>query len=227
MVMRRISRQTLIGAFIMIFLLSACDRLILASPTPVWTVTPEEQPLSSTATNLPSATTVAGTLTPVIPITGENAVTLQCQFCVDAETHAVLIFPDAATFDVSSETPVSCLTADVLDGRRILICHGTQSTTFYINICSDPSNCSLFSVALQPCPLIQADSTPLATGTPSAPINLTPVNSARPTKKQSQPTDTAIPAGTPTPGAAPATSTPATPLPTSYSSAGSFVYAGK
>ncbi len=222
--MSRISRRILIGALVMIFLLSACDRLVLASPTPVWTVTPSGQPLSPTVV-LPSATPAAGTLTPVIPITGENVVTLQCQFCVDAETHAVVLLPDSATFDVSSDTPVSCLTASVTDGRRILICHGSSSTTFYLNICSDPANCSLFSVTLQPCPLVQADATPLATGTPSAPINLTPV---KPTKNRTQPTDTAVPAGTSTPRAAPTASTPATPLPTSYS-AGSFtvVDAGK
>ncbi len=222
--MSRISRRILIGALVMIFLLSACDRLVLASPTPVWTVTPSGQPLSPTVV-LPSATPAAGTLTPVIPITGENVVTLQCQFCVDAETHAVVLLPDSATFDVSSDTSASCLTADVIDGRRILICHGAPSTTFYLNICSNPANCSLFSVVLQPCPLAQGDATPLATGTPFAPVNLTPVTPVKPTKKRIQPTDTAAPAGTPTPGAAPAT--PATiPLPTSYS-AGSFVDAGQ
>lgn len=218
--MRRISRRILIGALILLFLSSGCGRLTLASPTPVWTVPPAEQPVISTSTPVSSATQTGTPATPQIPVTGENVVNLQCQFCVDAETHAVLIFPDAATFDVSSDTPVSCLTADVINGRRILICHGTQSTTFYLNICSDSSNCSRFSVVLQPCPLLQNDATPVATGTP---FNLTPVTTNAPAKKTKQPADTAVPDSTPTPGGAQATSTPAvntptTPLPTSYSS---------
>jgi hypothetical protein len=230
LVRRRTSRQILIGALVMIFILSACNRLALASPTPVWTVTPAGQPLSPTVA-LSTATPMASSLTPAIPITGENVVYLQCQFCVDAETQAVVIFPDSATFDVSPDTAVSCLTADVIDGRRILICHGTPSTTFYLNICSDPSNCSLFSLTLQPCPLIQSDATPLASGTPSVPMKLTPVKTVKPNKKPTLPTDTALPAGTPTPGASPATpttavNTPVTPLPTSYS-ASLFVNVGR
>ncbi len=224
--MRKFSRQILIGALVMIFFTSGCGKLSLASPTPVWTATPAGEPLSPTVTVLPSATLVTGTFTPAIPITGENVVTLQCQFCVEAETHAVLLLPDSATFDVSSDTPVSCLTADVIDGRRILICHGTQSTTFYLNICSDPADCSLFSVALQPCPLLQAGATPVASNTLSAPLNLTPVGTRKAATKERKP-----PTGTPTPAATqatptPAVNTPATPVPTSYS-ASSFVYAGK
>ena len=217
--MNGISRRTLTGALIVIVMCSACGRLTLASPTPVWTVPPVEVPVSPTAVTLVSATLTGTSVTPQIPITGENAVYLQCQFCVETETHAVLIFPDYASFDVSSDTliPVSCLTADVRDGRRILICHGTQSTTFYLNICSDSSNCSRFSVNLQPCPLLQPNSTPMVTGTP---FNLTPITTFKaPTKKSRQPADTAVPSGTPTPKGVPATSTPGaiTPLPTSYS----------
>ena len=75
---------------------------------------------------------------------------------MDAETHAVLILPDFAYFDVGSNSSVSCLTADVAGGKRILICHGPQSTSFNLNVCSDPSNCLQFPVDLQPCPLLQA-----------------------------------------------------------------------
>jgi hypothetical protein len=222
--MSRISRQFLIGALTVIFLSSACGRLTLASPTPVWTVPPSGQPVFPTATIIPPVTTTATlATTPQIPITGENVVSLQCEFCVDAESHAMLTFPDFAYFDVSSDTPVSCLTADVTGGKRILICHGTQSTTFNLNICSDPTNCLQFPVALQPCPLLQAGATPLVTGTPFTPVYLTPITTLKPTgKKSPTPTaGTAIPtdtAGTPTPDSVPATSTPPVDPPTSPTS---------
>ena len=195
--MSRISRQVLMGALTLIFLTSACGRLTLASPTPVWTVPPTGQPVLPTVTlEAPTATSIPGT--PLIPVTGENFVSLQCEFCVDAETHAVLILPDIAYFDVGSASSVSCLTADVTAGKRILICHGPQSTSFNLNVCSDPSNCLQFPVYLQPCPLLQAGATSLATNTPFAPLFLTPVSTSKePTKKSTQPAGTAT--GTPVP----------------------------
>jgi hypothetical protein len=202
--MSRISRQILIGALTVILLSSACGRLTLASPTPVWTVPPAGQPVFPTTTLLAPAAAVGTSLTPQIPNTGGNAVSLQCEFCVAAEAHAVLIFPDFASFDVSSSTPVSCFTADVTGGRRILICHGRQSTTFNLNVCSDPSNCLQFPVALQPCPLLQAGATPLATNSPFVPFYPTP------TKKSTQRANTAVPSITPTPGGVSSTSTPPT-----------------
>jgi hypothetical protein len=200
--MKKISRQILIGALTVIFMSSACGRLSFASPTPVWTVSPAGQPVFPTDTFPAPVTATETSVIPQIPITGENFVSLQCEFCVEAETHAVLIFPDFAYFDVSSDTPVSCLTADVTGGRRILICHGTQSTTFNLNICSDPSNCLQFPVALQPCPLLEAGATPLATGTP---VYLTPINTLKaPNNKDKEPDDTDVPSSTlipTTPGA--------------------------
>lgn len=221
--MKRMSRPVLIGALLLIFLTSACGRLTFASPTPVWTIPPAGQPILSTATLLPPSPAVStGTAgTPLIPITGENVVSQQCQFCVDNETHAVLIFPDFAYFDVSTETPVSCLTAAVTGGKRILICHGPQSTTFNLNVCSDPSNCLQFPVALQPCPLLEAGVTPVPTGTA---FYLTPVNTLKAptkTKERTPSAGTAVPSATQSPGGNPATSTPASntdtpgaPLPT-------------
>ena len=211
--MRRISRRILIGASLVIFLSSACGRLTLISPTPVWTVPPFGQPNFPTAT-IAAATPITATsvaVTPLIPITGENVVSLQCQFCVDTETHAVLIFPDFAYFDVTSDTPVSCLTADVTSGKRILICHGAHSTAFTLNICSDPQNCLQYPVALQSCPLLQAGATPVATGTS---FYLTPITTLKaPTKIKER---TPVPSGTPT--IAPPQPT-ATPSPPSYGSA--------
>lgn len=204
--MSRISRRVLTGALMVVIMCSACGRLSFASPTPVWTVPPAGVPVFPTATILASATTTAASATASIPITGEDVVSVQCEFCVDAEAHAVLIFPDFAYFDVNADVPISCFTADVSGGRRILICHGAQSTTFNLNICSDPSNCLHFPVALQPCPVLQTGVTPMATGTA---FYLTPINTLeapfqKPTKK---PADTAVPLSTPTSGGVPVTST--------------------
>jgi hypothetical protein len=211
--MKRMSHPVLIGALLLIFLTSACGRLSFASPTPVWTVAPAGQPILPTATLLvPTPTVPTSTVvTPLIPITGENVVSQQCQFCVDNETHAILIFPDFAYFDVSTETSVSCLTAAVTGGKRILICHGPQSTTFNLNVCSDPSNCLQFPVALQPCPLLEAGATPVASGTP---YYLVPVNTLKAPTRERTPAATAVPSNTPTPGGVPATSTPAVSTPT-------------
>lgn len=201
--MSKISRQFLIGALTVIFLSSGCGRLTMASPTPVWTDTPQGQPPLPTI-SLAASATATGTsvsVTPEIPITGENVVSVQCQFCVDSEPHAILVFPDVAYFNVDLSAPVSCLTADVVAGRRILICHGPQSTSFNLNICSDPSNCLQFPVALQTCPLLQAG-TPIATSTPFAPFFLTPINTLNvPNKKPTKPAATAVPSSTPHPAA--------------------------
>ena len=214
--MKRTSRPILIGALLLMLLTSACGGLSFASPTPVWTLTPEGQPALPTTTlgaPLPTASASTSiTVTPFIPITGENVVTQQCQFCVDNETHAVLIFSDFAYFDVSTETSVSCLTAAVTGGKRILVCHGPPSTTFNLNVCSDPLNCLEFPVALQPCPLLEAGTTPVATGTP---YYLVPVNTLKAPGKARTPAATTVPSSTSTPGEVPATSTPVPPTPTS------------
>jgi hypothetical protein len=128
----------------------------------------------------------------MIPITGENVVLMQCQFCVADETHAVVIFPDTAYFDVEQSSPVTCLTADVVNGRRIIICRGPQSTSFNLSICSDPSNCLQFPVVLQPCALLQ-NSSPLA-----PPVILTPLNKHKntdngPAQPVSPPTQEVVP----------------------------------
>lgn len=207
--MSKNSRPVLLGALILILLSSGCGVLTRGAPTPVWTVPPQGTAQIPTPT-LPAPVTPTGTaVTPVIPLTGENVVALQCQFCVDAETHAILVFPDSAYFDVSEDSGVSCLTADVVNGRRILICRGPQATSFNLNICSDPSNCMQFPVALQPCPLLQAGATPpLATYTPNAPVYLTPVATFKPTKKATRtptlPAETTVPSS-PSPGTPTAT----------------------
>jgi hypothetical protein len=138
---------------------------------------------------------------------------------VESDAHAILILPDSASFDVSENTAVTCLTANVINGRRILICRGPQSTSFNLNICSDPAHCLQYPVDLQSCSLLQAGETPLATYTPSTPVYLTPVNTlmsptkrTRPTRTPTPPGETAVPTASPAPG----TSTPL-PLPTTTS----------
>lgn len=212
--MSRISRQILAGALILIFLGSGCGVIARANPTPVWTVPPDGPPIQPTPTIGIPATPVNTAITPVIPITGENFVSMQCQFCVADETHVMLVFPAFASFDVVSSSPVTCLTADMVNDQRIVICRGAQLTTFNLKVCSDSSSCLEFPVDLQPCPLLQAGATPRATFTPFAPVFLTPINTLEAPTEAS----TDVPATvTPTPGSVPVTPTsPPTSPPTSY-----------
>lgn len=162
--MRGIPRQALIGALIFFLLSTACEFVTQA-------FTPARETAQPAGTAAASATPAGVSVTPLVPITGESVAYMQCQFCVAEETHAVLIFPDFAYFDVVMSSSVSCLTADVVNGKRILICRGPQSTSFDLNICSDSSNCLQFPVFLQPCELLQ--------GQPAAPVYLTPERSPR------------------------------------------------
>lgn len=201
--MHRISRHILIGALTLIFLGTGCGVIARPNPTPVWTVPPGGAPVLPTTTIGIPATPTGTSVTPGIPITGENFVSMQCQFCVADETHAMLVFPVFASFDVSSTSPVTCLTADMVNDQRIVICRGAQSSTFNLKICSDPNTCLEYPVALQPCPLLQAGPTP----TPFATVFLTPINTLEPpTANATGPANTAVPSNTPT--GVPATATP-------------------
>ena len=219
--MKIISRSLLLGALALILLSSACN-MPAQTTAPVGTVLPNGLTQSALPTATVSmATGVSTTLTPAIPITGENVVQMQCQFCVNDRPHAILIFPDFAIFvvDTTTANPVTCLTAEVLNGKRVLVCTGTQLTTFNLKICSDQSNCLLYPVALQGCPLVAGQGTPVTTGTPITPVFLTAINTLRPPGGGSNPnvptaTQTPMPpasstAGHPTPTLAP-------PTPTSY-----------
>lgn len=209
--MRKISRLALFGALTLIFLSSACGGSLRPMPTPVWTVPPQGQTQISTDMALP-VTATSTSVTPGIPITGENVVSMQCQFCVEDQTHAILIFPEFAYFDVVSSSPVNCLTADIVNDRRILICRGTQSSSFELDICSDPENCLQYPVALQECPLLGA-----GIGLPTVtPFFLTAVTTlVAPTKtKDETPNETPDrPSRTPAPGQV--TVTPTLPVATS------------
>lgn len=205
--MKKFPRQILVCSLMLILITSACG----ASPIVV-TVLPNEPALYPAPGVTDTATVTITTIPPtsLIPITGENMVSLQCQFCVDSEAHAVLVFPDFAFFDIDASSPVSCLTANVVNGQRILICRGTQKATFNLDICSDGATCQEFQVVLQECPLLEAG-TPAATFTPFTPIFLTPL----PTRDSPDGPDATQTATRVTPSRTPgaATATPTSPPP--------------
>jgi hypothetical protein len=105
-----------------------------------------------------------------------DVVSLQCQFCVNEEAHAVLIMSNQAFFNVADPgSGVTCLSAQEVNGRRILLCRGAQQASFSLNVCVDSANCLEFPITLQTCPLIGSGT---STTTPFAPILLTPISPA-------------------------------------------------
>jgi hypothetical protein len=186
-------RRMLACVLILVLLGSACG--VLKRPPPPRTAnSPDGQSWLPAATATPSGLSNGN----LIPITGENVVFMQCEFCVGEETHAVLMFPDSAYFDVDQSSPASCLTADVVNGRRILICRGPQSSSFNLSICSDPSNCLQFPVALQPCALLKGSVTVFTPG------YLAPIDKKNTDGNHGPPP----PANTPAPGSVPTNSPP-------------------
>jgi len=186
------SRQALAGALTFLLLSSGCAARLGASP-----MEKDMPAVRAVATATPAG--MPGI--PLIPITGDNAASVQCQFCVNEETHAVLIVPDFAYFNVKSSSPVTCLTANVVNGRRILLCRGPQSASFNLNVCSDSSNCLQFPVALLPCELLQSG--------PAAPISLTPESQqSNQDNKPAPPDHTTAPPATSQPVPANPTSVP-------------------
>lgn len=206
--MKMDSRLMLVCAFMLFFLSSACGALGRTAPAPMGEDHSNEPAQSSQAG---SASDAQPTGIAMIPITGENAAAIQCQFCVNGETHAVLTFPEHAYFDVVSSTPVRCITANIVNGRRILLCRGAQSTSFSLNICSDSTNCLQFPVVLEPCSLLP-EGAPLGFSTPSSPVFLTPVNTAG--NQNSNPPPPIVPTGLPLPTDEPADPPAPTAVPT-------------
>lgn len=218
--MKKGSHLILPAAFaIILLIISACNMPAATPSAPVGTILPTEQ---ITDTPLPTSTS-EGTPTAFIPITGMDVVSLQCQFCVNEEAHAVLIMSDQVSFNVSEPaTGITCAIAEEINGRRILLCRGVQETNFNLNVCADPSNCLEFPITLQDCPLIPQTGlgtrTPLITLTPLTPIFLTPRNTLIPPPSTRVPPDTRVPpqptvATTPPSGVTP-TVLPTTPVPT-------------
>jgi hypothetical protein len=104
------------------------------------------------------------TRTPVIPVTGQDIMLVECQFCVDTRAHALLVLPDTATFQITSpaassstttDTQPTCTTVEINNGRQVVLCSGPELTPLVVNICTDASHCTDFPVDLLACPLTQ------------------------------------------------------------------------
>lgn len=137
-----------------------------------------ETPTLGMTESVPTQATIIGTVstgntqtagTPGIPVTGQEIVLVECQFCVDTMAHALLVLPDTATFKITSPatstttsstsvtaTTPTCTTVEVNNGRQVVLCSGPEMTPLTINICTDSTNCRDFPVDLLACPLVQA-----------------------------------------------------------------------
>jgi hypothetical protein len=118
---------------------------------------------------------LGSTRTPVIPVTGQDIMLVECQFCVDTRAHALLVLPDTATFKITSpavtttttnDTQPTCTTVEVNNGSQVVLCSGPEMTPLVVNICTDANHCTDFPVNLLACPLTQGGSSnPAATQT--------------------------------------------------------------
>lgn len=158
--MNLFSRKLLTGLMLLILFTSACNLPAQTPPVIQQTIPPT---FASTPTSIS-----------LVPVTGQDVpASLQCQFCVNDEIHAVLLIPQAATFLVSDPVEgINCLTAQVVNDQRILICRGEQHTSFTLNVCIVGSNCSQIPLTLQTCPI----GPQAGTGTQQAatPVNVFP-----------------------------------------------------
>jgi hypothetical protein len=204
----------LIGALTLIVLTSACNLPAQSSPTAVGTILPTQGGIT------PSPAVAASTQTPItlIPVTGNQEVSLQCQFCVNGEPHAVLILPENASFLVSQPVVgVNCITAQVVGDKRILFCRGTQKTIFNLNVCSDAANCLQYPITLATCPLAPQKGNPTPQVLVAANTGITPTPAATGTVISSPPvtqSSTSLPPTTATATPIPAATSTAYPLPT-------------
>src|SRR5512138_1233023 len=178
--MKSFSRRLWIGALLLILFSSSCN---LPAQTPVATQTLGIPTASVATETVPDVvlTNIAPTL--VIPVTGQESVSLQCQFCVNDQTHAVLIMPERASFLVSQPViGINCLTAKVVEGQRIVLCRGAKQTTFTLNVCLDTTNCVQLPITLQDCPLGQQTNVgqPAVTSIPFTQLAPTAVNTQIP-----------------------------------------------
>lgn len=136
------------------------------------------------ATDTTQTAGTATTETLGTPVTGADVILLECQFCLEGMGNAVLVIPEAATFEMvtstaSLSTPgpdTGCTTVDTFGGRQVLLCRGEENTSITLDICVD-GNCTQLEVELQSCP----DTVPGVTdtpgfgpGTPGPTITITP-----------------------------------------------------
>lgn len=104
------------------------------------------------------------TQSPVVPVTDQEIMLVECQFCVDTRAHALVVLPDTATFQITSPVPSAntttdqqptCTTVEVNNGRQVVLCSGPEMTPLVVNICTEATNCTDFPVDLLACPLTQ------------------------------------------------------------------------
>jgi hypothetical protein len=195
--MKTISRICLFGALTLILLTVACTGQE-GTPTSVGTTIPtdvtsypppaetEATFTAETATTFPDMTaTPAATdtaQTSTTPVTGEEVILLECQYCIERVAHALLILPDTATYEVIADTTslstpgpdMGCHTVDTFNGRQTVLCRGEENTSLNLNICTDGNNCTQLLVELHSCP-VTSTAEPGATNTPEAGI---PTNTA-------------------------------------------------
>lgn len=207
--MANISRLILISVLALLILSSACNLPAQTPPASLGEFTATPSPINILSNNT--------TPTAFIPITGLDVVSLQCQFCVNDEAHAVLIISKLTSFNVADPVSgVTCLMAQDVNDRRIVLCRGPQQASFNLNVCMDPANCLQFPITLQTCALVPATGSGTApvqpTFAPLTPVILTPRNTLVPPAGA---TSTIVPS-TPVPTNAGITPTvaPSTPLPT-------------
>ena len=185
--MNKFSRVFLFGALALVMLTAACaseegtptaaETLLPVDLTPSPAVTddgtlPTETETPSTAETLevtetatPDAVqltpTADGSQTPSIPVTGDDVILLECQFCVDGKAHTLLVFSEDTTFEImapaaSVATPGpddGCNTVDTFNGKQLVLCRAEENTSITLNICTDANNCTELSVDLQACPV--------------------------------------------------------------------------
>jgi hypothetical protein len=213
------SRRPLAAAILLLVFTSACNLPAAPAATPVGTILPADGQASPSpaVTGIWSGLELTPTVS--IPVTGLDPVTLDCQFCVNDEPHAVLILGENVSFNVAEPLArVTCLTAQVVNGRRILLCRGAQQTAFNLNVCVDGTNCSHFPLTLETCPISGQASAGTGLPTLAAPTSTIPVETATRTRvPRVTPVNTAVPAATPT-FAAPLQPTMAPILPTQSAS---------
>ena len=144
------ARKLVLGVISLLLITTACN-YPAQTTTPVGTILPSE---NATSSPLPSTVPGSETTTALIPATGKEVVTMQCQFCVNTEPHALLILPERASFSVSEEVPgINCLTAKVENAQRVVVCRGSKRAAFTLNVCLENANCVQMPITLMDCPV--------------------------------------------------------------------------
>jgi hypothetical protein len=138
-----------------------------ATTTGLETATLDAGGVVSTQAVVTQPTARGVTRTPGIPVTGQEIMLVECQFCVGARAHALLVMPDTATFQITSpvasttattDTQPTCTTVEINNGSQVVLCSGPEMTPLVVNICTDASHCTDFPVDLLACPLTPGSS---------------------------------------------------------------------